>query len=466
MLTIIPYLTGHLLFYSCSQAPEEEKDPKKEIVEFNQTAENSSNQILNNENSKLLKQESKINDPNFFDSNFSDFTSQIKLPNHNITLSITRDLDDKIYFSAQKINENDQKEVQLEYGHCKLSKTDQKWSCFPKLEEHNTSNFTQINSSQENKTTLEKFSGYHLHADINSEGEIFLKDKYFKTLKVWKHGKKPRSMPYLLRDGSLIYPYVTDNITMPMGGSGGGVSKFNWQGELLWNIEINDNLYQQHHDIEPLPNGNILVLAWEAIDIAEAYKLGRNKPTDKQEENTIGKVWSETILELKPEATGKIARPYKKEEIVWKWRLWDHLVQTTDPNKENYVEKISQAPERLDINLASIGIKALNSNDTPNNGDWMHANAIDYNPLLDQIVLSSRAFSEIYIIDHSTTSKEAASRRGGRSNKGGDFLYRWGNPGNYNEEFQDSTADCAKSPAVSGKKTKNVFYRHLILLTG
>ena len=74
--------------------------------------------------------------------------------------------------------------------------------------------------------------------------------------------EKTTEYAYLLRDGSLIYPYVTDNITMPMGGSGGGVSKFNCR-ELLWNIEINDNLYQQHHDIEPISNGNILVLAWK-----------------------------------------------------------------------------------------------------------------------------------------------------------------------------------------------------------
>ena len=66
-----------------------------------------------------------------------------------------------------------------------------------------------------------------------------------------------------------------------------------------------------------------------------------------------------------------------------------------------------------------------------NNGDWFHVNGINYNADLDQIAFSSRHASEVYIIDHSTTTAEAASHSGGNSNKGGDILYRWGNPSNY-----------------------------------
>jgi hypothetical protein len=59
-------------------------------------------------------------------------------------------------------------------------------------------------------------------------------------------------------------------------------------------------------------------------------------------------------------------------------------------------------------------------------------NAITYNSTLDQIMFSAHNLSEIYIIDHSTTTAQAATHTGGNHNKGGDFLYRWGNPQAYN----------------------------------
>src|SRR6185312_13593635 len=65
------------------------------------------------------------------------------------------------------------------------------------------------------------------------------------------------------------------------------------------------------------------------------------------------------------------------------------------------------------------------------NADWTHFNGIAYNPDLDQIMVSVWTFSEFWIIDHSTTTAEAASHKGGRSGKGGDLLYRWGNPRAY-----------------------------------
>jgi hypothetical protein len=73
------------------------------------------------------------------------------------------------------------------------------------------------------------------------------------------------------------------------------------------------------------------------------------------------------------------------------------------------------------------------SSGNPTNEDWLHLNSIDYNAEFDQIILSSHSFSEVWIIDHSTNTVQAASHSGGAFNKGGDLLFRWGNPQTYDQ---------------------------------
>lgn len=60
----------------------------------------------------------------------------------------------------------------------------------------------------------------------------------------------------------------------------------------------------------------------------------------------------------------------------------------------------------------------------------MHANAVNYHPGLDQIAISSRRFNEMWVIDHNTTSEQAAG-------PAGDLLYRFGNPEAYGQGTED-----------------------------
>ncbi|MEM7038557.1 MAG: T9SS type A sorting domain-containing protein, partial [Bacteroidota bacterium] len=101
---------------------------------------------------------------------------------------------------------------------------------------------------------------------------------------------------------------------------------------------------------------------------------------------------------------------------------------------------IADHPERMDINVPTGG----GGGPFGGGGDWFHFNGIDYNPDLDQIALSSRYLSEIFIIDHSPTMAQAATDSGGNSGMGGGFLYRWGNPSNYDQIFgvQNIPAAC------------------------
>ena len=84
---------------------------------------------------------------------------------------------------------------------------------------------------------------------------------------------------------------------------------------------------------------------------------------------------------------------------------------------------VTDHPELIDLNYSTGG--------RPGNADWNHINSIDYNEELDQILLSVRGNSEIWVIDHSTITAQAAGHTGGNSGRGGDLLYRWGNPQAY-----------------------------------
>lgn len=231
---------------------------------------------------------------------------------------------------------------------------------------------------------------------------------------------RPALSAYLMDDGSLLR---TANIVQTAagdfsgGGTGGKVERIAWDGSLMWSYEYSSSTYISHHDIEPLPNGNILMIAWEAKTDAEAEQAGRNPAIASDAPGGSNGVWPDKIVEIRPNGTNG-------GDEVWSWQAWDHLVQDYDSSKANF-GVVADHPELLDINfIDASGAQA-------GKADWMHCNGIDYNPSLDQIAISCKNMNEIYIIDHSTTTQQAAGHAGGNSGKGGDFLYRWGNPEAY-----------------------------------
>lgn len=246
------------------------------------------------------------------------------------------------------------------------------------------------------------FEGYTLFPSgettylINMEGEVVHR---------WEHEDKAGNSVYLLEDGRLLRPmHVPDNEVFGAPPYGGGrLQLISWDGDVEWDYRLSTSRRYQHHDITPIPNGNVLALAWEYKSRAEALAAGRDPELLEG-----GKLFPESLVEIKP--TGP-----SSGEVVWEWSLWDHVVQEFDPEKANY-GIVADHPELLDINRV-LG----------KGSDWNHANGIDYNPELDQIIINMRSMSEFMVIDHSTTTEEARGHAGGKQGKGGDFLYRWGN---------------------------------------
>jgi hypothetical protein len=224
--------------------------------------------------------------------------------------------------------------------------------------------------------------GYTL---INKSGSAFLIDNAGLVVHTWL-GASNGHPGYLLENGNLLLqePGLFREIT--------------WDSIDVWSFSYSG----AHHDIEPLPNGNVLMVARETITNAEAIAAGRDPALLDDDLRLL------VIVE--------VAFP---GVVVWVWRLRDHLVQDFDALKPNY-DVIADTPERADINYM---------HDT--GSDWNHTNSVDYNPALEQIIVSLRRFNEVWIIDHSTTTAQAATGVGGNSGMGGDLLYRWGNPLTY-----------------------------------
>lgn len=251
------------------------------------------------------------------------------------------------------------------------------------------------------------YDGYTLYSPFPSD-TTYLLDNWGRVVHTWATGGSPLKHAYLLEDGTLV---KTQNhggaTTIDAPGSSSTVKMFDWDGNLIWDYTYLSATVRLHHDIEPMPNGNVLMIAWELKDADDIIAAGGDTTGIENHE-----LWPDHIIEVQP--TGLTTG-----DIVWKWHMWDHLIQDFDNAKANF-GVVADHPELIDIGQTFAG-----------ESDWGHINGIDYNPYLDQIVLSTPNFNELWVIDHSTTTAEAAGHTGGDRGMGGDILYRWGNPSMY-----------------------------------
>lgn len=239
------------------------------------------------------------------------------------------------------------------------------------------------------------YDGYVIYGSNRS---AYLYDKDKKLVNEYKSKYMSSGSPRLLRDSSCVYSGRNSNGfpgTLPL--MGGQFQIISWSGELLWDYTLANAKICPHHNFEiiyrtddPNEKPHILAACYE-------YPDGANIACDR-------------LVEIKPTGTNTA-------EIVWEWRAWDH--RTNDP--DNHPELLKE-PSRNMSNRAK---------------DWNHVNNISYNRELDQLIVDMKSFYEFVIIDHSTTTAEAATNSGGKYGKGGTLLYRWGHASNYGVSGSD-----------------------------
>lgn len=209
-----------------------------------------------------------------------------------------------------------------------------------------------------------QFEGYMLFkvtsiaADVQAHHTAYLLDPEGKIFHKWEgyEGHVPETASvHLLENGLLLRQQAPGDWLELLGtrvGSYGILQLVDWDGNVVWEYErCIVGQHCLHHDIEPMPNGNILVMAHVAFSRDEVMHWGAN--------NSGPTVQFEQLLELKPNLEDG------STEIVWTWNSWDHIVQDVDPNKANY-GIIHEEVGKHDINQRRI------------TGERLHMNSVDY----------------------------------------------------------------------------------------
>jgi len=243
------------------------------------------------------------------------------------------------------------------------------------------------------------FDGYNLIYP-NHQSDIFLLDNCGEIVHTWSdvNDGRPGVVAQLLPNGDLLRCSTNGddiNNAFGTGGAGGVLEILSWEGEIKWKRVIADSIYRQHHEAMVMPNGNVLLIAWQRHFVEDIVENGFDTISNSQRE-----LWSDSVMEIDVE----------KDSVIWQWNSWDHLVQDYDSTKLNF-GLVEESLYKIDINYQEF---------SAGRQDFMHCNSIDYNQELDQILLSNRNYNELWIIDHSITTEQARGSQG-------DLLYRWGN---------------------------------------
>ena len=258
------------------------------------------------------------------------------------------------------------------------------------------------------------FTGYTLFAPKQNT-MTYLINNDGRKIHEWTASKySPGQTVYLLENGDILRTCMVPGNIGTGGGEGGRIEEYSWNDSLVWYMNYSTATYMQHHDIKRLPNGNIIMLVVEKKAVADVIAAGFD--TSKFQEPDF-----RNNLFFLPDCVIEIQPTFPSGgTVVWQWHVWDHLIQSFDANKSNYGTP-GLHPELIDCAGDHKSLPIF----------WNHMNSIDYDSAFDQIAISVRGNSEVWIIDHSTTITQASSHSGGLRGKGGDLLYRWGNPITY-----------------------------------
>ena len=219
----------------------------------------------------------------------------------------------------------------------------------------------------------EHYIFYYENGTANNPGkaqDAFVINSYGQVLQKWTGGAiiAPEGAPgYLLENGLLLRGIegVENSGEIFQVGAYGILQMVDKDDNVVWeyigwstnNSPTNGiRPYCLHHDVEPMPNGNILASVHVVYSEADAIaELGFTATGQ-------GKLTMEEIWEIQPDLVNGGG------QVVWKWRMIDHLVQDADPGLPNFGD-VSD-PGLFDINSVNSKSENLRQNGNHFQYEW------------------------------------------------------------------------------------------------
>jgi len=260
--------------------------------------------------------------------------------------------------------------------------------------------------------STKSYNGYTLYSPcLSGDTKSYLIDMEGFIVHEWQCDYQAGLHDYMLPNGNILRGGVVERdvakggtgCPIHFGGTSGIVQELDWNANVVWEHKNSSPTSTQHHTFHRLPNGNTFILVWEYHSVQEALDKGRDAGTlygpEAPDQNGI---WPDMVEEIDPQGNK-----------VWEWHSFDH----TGANDST----------KLDINYyLPLPIPAVGRQSYMGNADWTHFNTVGYLPADDLMIVNSRNIGEFYLINHDTTTEEAAG-------PAGDILYRWGNPSAYGQ---------------------------------
>ena len=323
------------------------------------------------------------------------------------------------------------------------------------------------------------YNGYTAYTDGNAG---WLIDMEGRVVNKWEGvDAAPNGYMFLLENGrwrTAPTPSYVPGGAVTAGGGRGRIEEYNWEGDrLFWwdafdgtpvpgdpTAKYTDATFRFHHDWQRMYNDNpaidawtYMILIWVAKDQDDADNLGvdplLNTRSRTDDDNPTAATWSPcALIEFLPDyAAGEGG------EILWYWTFADHMVTTISAGTmattwTDWSGRTSMPPVVVaDVAAMSANPQLLNVNGihyTEIDGpriDMQHCNSFDYDEKTGYVAINAKATNEFFVIDHDgtfipgatpgtapnwDTNEVGATAR----TTAGDFLYRFGMPGNYSTD--------------------------------